>query len=930
MTPTATYRLQFHDGFGFADACAILPYLDALGISHVYASPVLAARPGSSHGYDIIDHGQISDALGGLDGLRALSSALRARKMGLLLDIVPNHMGVGGADNAFWLDVLEWGRASPYATWFDIDWEPADPRLDGRVLAPFLGGPYGEALAAGDLALRLDPHEGSLSVWYHEHRFPVAARDYGAILPDPPTGDAVLDAAVSAWRRLARAPRSQHRARAPAARRALAEALRRTAAASIVAARLRHYDAAADGGTALHALLERQSYRLCWWRAASDEINYRRFFDINGLAGFRVEVPGAFEAAHGLLLDLWAEGVVDGVRIDHVDGLADPRAYCRKLRRRMETRAAERPAGLSREPWILVEKILARHEHLPAEWRTDGTTGYEVMDRIGALMHDAAAEPALDAAWAEAAPEASDFHAVERAARAQILSDYLAADLAAAALLVHRVLQRDLATRDFTLTAVRRVLRAIVIEFPTYRTYASLSGRREADTYVLDWAFSHAARRLRATQHELLERVRPILSGEALRRAKPGAERHDALQAIRRFQQLTGPVAAKSVEDTAFYRYLRLVSRNEVGSDPSQLSVTRTAFHRFMRSRRRTPLALSGGATHDHKRGEDVRARLAVLTEDVAGWTATTERWRRMNAPLRSTLESTAAPDTADELHIYQTLLGAWPIDLDPDDAPRVTAFLARIEAWLVKALREGKRHSDWALPNVAYEDACLTFVRAAMDPTRPQRFDRDVAAKASVIAAAGAAKGLLQTALKCIVPGVPDTYRGTEVWDLSLVDPDNRRPVDFAALSAALARTDQDACWQDGVVKLAWTAALLGLRRSNPAVFQRGSWLPIACRGPMRDRVVCVARIAGEEAVMLAGFLHPLGVLAADSLAPTRTAALDGTTLVLPGTFSAPRVWRILRPGMPTEAWTPHARLAQLLNGAPVAVVASAPSVGH
>ncbi|WP_137127206.1 malto-oligosyltrehalose synthase [Roseomonas sp. HF4] len=927
MTPTATYRLQFHDGFGFADARAVVPYLDALGISHVYASPVLAARPGSPHGYDIIDHGRISDALGGMEGLRALSSDLRARGMGLLLDIVPNHMGVGGADNALWLDVLEWGRASPYATWFDIDWTPADARLNGRVLAPFLGAPYGDALAAGDLVLRLEPHEGSLSVWYHEHRFPVAARDYGGILPEPPTGDAVLDAAVSAWRHLARAPRSQHRARATAARRALAEALQGPAAASIVFARLARYDAATDGGAALHALLERQSYRLCWWRAASDEINYRRFFDINGLAGFRVELPGAFEAAHGLLLDLWAEGLIDGVRIDHVDGLADPRAYCRKLRRRMEARAPERPAGLAREPWILVEKILARHEHLPAEWQTDGTTGYEVMDRIGALLHDAAAEPLLDAAWADTAPDLSDFHAVERAARAQILSDYLAAELAGAALHVHRVLQGDLGTRDFTLTAVRRVLRAIVIEFPTYRTYASLSGGRGADAYVLDWAFSRAARRLRATQHELLARVRPILSGEALRRAKPGAERHDALQAIRRFQQLTGPVAAKSVEDTAFYRYLRLISRNEVGSDPLQLSVTRTAFHRFMRSRRRTPLALSGGATHDHKRGEDVRARLAVLTEDAAGWAATTERWRRMNAPLRATLDTTVAPDPADELHIYQTLLGAWPMGLDADDRRGVAAFLARVEGWLVKALREGKRHSDWALPDPAYEGSCLGFLRAAMDPARPQRFDRDVAAKAATIAAAGAAKGLLQTALKCIAPGVPDTYQGTEFWDLSLVDPDNRRPVDFAARAAALERAASPAAWHDEAVKLAWTAALLGLRRSRPALFLDGTWLPVNCRGPLRERVVGVARVAGDEAVLLVGLLHPTGLLEPGSLAPVRGAALGATTLVLPAAISGRRGWRILRPGCPAEDGVPGLRLVRLLEGAPVAIATTTPS---
>jgi (1->4)-alpha-D-glucan 1-alpha-D-glucosylmutase len=573
-----------------------------------------------------------------------------------------------------------------------------------------------------------------------------------------------------------------------------------------------------------------------------------------------------------------------------------------------------------------VEKILARHEQLPAEWLTDGTTGYDVMDRLGAVLHDPAAEAPLNAAWAAAVPEARDFHAVEREARQQILADYLAAELAGVALLVHRVLQRDLLTRDFTLTAVRRVLRAVLTEFPTYRTYASLSGGRQADAYVLDWAFSRAARRLRATQHDLLARIRPILSGEALRRAKPGAERHDTLQAVRRFQQLTGPVAAKSVEDTSFYRYLPLVSRNEVGSDPSQFAVTPAAFHRFMRARRRTPLALSASATHDHKRGEDVRARLAVLTEDAEAWTATLDRWRRMNAALRAELDTGPAPDPADELHLCQTLVGAWPMGLEPADADGVAAFLARIAEWLPKALREGKRRSDWAQPDTAYEEACLGFLRAAMDPARPQRFDREVAAQAGAIAAAGAAKALLQTTLKCIAPGVPDIYQGTEFWDLSLVDPDNRRPVDFAARIAALARGAGEAGWQDGAGKLAWTSTLLRLRKAHPALFGAGTWLPVACRGPLRDRVLCVARIAQDEAVVMAGLLHPKGLLAEGSLRPASGAALEAATLSLPPGLGGRAAWRVLRPDPTgTAAWSPVGRLAPLLGASPVAIAISA-----
>ncbi|PZW50523.1 maltooligosyl trehalose synthase [Humitalea rosea] len=917
MTPTATYRIQFNDAFTLSDACAIVPYLASLGVSHLYASPLLTARPGSPHGYDITDHGHISPSLGGIEGLRALSAALRARGMGLLLDIVPNHMGVGGADNALWLDVLEWGPESPCADWFDIDWEPADMRLQGKVLAPFLGAPYGEVLAAGELRLRLDAAGGSLSVWYHEHRFPVSPRFYRHVLPVAPSGHAALDTALAAWRVIGRGPRLGLRGRAKAARQALAAALADPAVLETVTAAIARIDA--EG---LHELLERQSYRLCWWRAATDEINYRRFFDINGLAGFRVEQPAAFEEAHHLILDLWAEGLIDGVRIDHVDGLADPRAYCRKLRRRMEVRAAERPEGVSRRPWILVEKILARHETLPAEWQTDGPTGYEFMDKVGALLHDPAGEPVLDEAWAAIAPEWRDFHTVEHQARREILQDYLAAELAGVALVVHRVLQRNLSTRDYTLTAVRRVLAAVVAEFPVYRTYAALSGGRQADGYVMDWAFTRASRAVRATQRDLLALVRPILSGEALRGTRPGAERQEMLQAIRRFQQLTGPVAAKSTEDTAFYRYVRLISRNEVGSYPGQLSINASGFHGAMRARRRMPLALSATATHDHKRGEDVRARLAVVSSRAGDWVAATERWRRLNVGLLSEPEGIWAPDPVDELHLYQTLVGAWPLGLDADDRPGVEAFVTRVEGWFVKALREAKRRSDWAMPNAGYEDACLGFLRGAMEAARPARFDREVAAFAGALAGAGASRGLVQTTLRCVAPGIPDLYQGTELWDFSLVDPDNRRPVDFWARAAVLAAQEIPGDWRDGHIKLLWTATLLRLRRDKPALFQDGSWDALTCRGALAGEAIAAARSLPGGALIVLGLPMamepPMG-----GIAPERQAALAGTQVNIPEALRRFRRWRLLAPGLAPREWSPSgsARLDELLAGRPAAV---------
>lgn len=922
MRPTATYRIQFHEGFTLADARAIVPYLHRLGISHLYASPLLAARPGSPHGYDIIDHGRISHALGGMEGLRSLVSALRERGMGLLLDIVPNHMGVGGADNALWLDVLECGQASPYARWFDIDWQAPDPRLTGRVLAPFLGLPYGEALASGELALRVHPETGTISAWYHEHRFPIAPRDYRDVLPKAPTGHAALDGAIEAFAALARLPRARQREAALPAKRLLADALRSPDAMAHLGEALARYDVRSGSGEALHALLDRQAYRLVWWRAAADEINYRRFFDINGLAGFRVELPGAFDAAHRLLLDLWQEGLVDGFRVDHVDGLADPRAYCRKLRRRMEAVASARPGGLAREPWIVVEKILAAHEHLPAEWATDGTTGYEVMDRIGALLHDADGEPALTEAWRAACPAASDFHAVERDARRQILADYLAAELGAVALAIHRVLQRDLATRDHTLTAIRRVLRAVISEFPVYRTYAALSGARGADGYVLDWAFTRAVRSVRPTQRDLLALLRPILSGEALRASRPGPARQELHEAVRRFQQLTGPVAAKSVEDTSFYRYLRLASRNEVGSDPSRLATTPSAFNRFMRSRRRTPHALSATATHDHKRGEDVRARLALLSELPTAWVATVERWRRLNAPLKVHHDHGEAPDPGDELHLYQTLVGAWPIGLEAEDRDGIAAYLARIEGWFVKALREGKRHSDWALPNADYEQACLGFLHAAMDERRAARFDREVAAQAQAIAAAGAAKGLVQVALKITCPGVPDIYQGTELWDLSLVDPDNRRPVDFTAIETLL-DAQAGGGWHDGGIKARWTARLLALRRDNPELFAAGTWAGLSCRGRLRERVICAARASGDAALLVVGLPCPAALLESESMLLAPSEELRATSITIPDSLTRYRSWRVLRPDAEDQTWEAAAsmRLANMLDRSAIAV---------
>ncbi len=856
MTLRATARLQFHREFPLDRATELVPYFARLGISHIYASPLLKARPGSTHGYDIVDHNQINPELGGEDALRRLVAALRAHGMGLILDIVPNHMGVGGADNHWWLDVLEWGRASPYAEFFDIDWNPPDAWLQNRLLAPFLGAPYGEVLAAGDLTLHFDEHDGRFFVSaYGAHRFPITPRDYPAILRN---AGGALDELAEPFRAGGPGGRDAARRRMEDARAALLRAYpeRREAFHRAVGAYAANTE---PGRERLHRLLERQHYRLAWWRAAADEINWRRFFDINGLAGVRVEVPQVFDATHATVLRLYAEGWIDGVRIDHVDGLADPRGYCRKLRRRLDSAAAARAPELRQERAVIwVEKILFAHERLATDWMTDGTTGYDFMNEVAALLHDPAGEGPLTHLWTALTHRPGEFETEAEAARRQILREALSSELNATAAALHRVARRNLATRDWTFTATRRALEEVLVHFHTYRIYAGLSGASEADERDLAWALAGARRTLRTADRDLLELGARFLLGEGLRTTRAGPQRQERLRAMVRFQQLSAPTAAKSVEDTAFYRYGRLLSRNEVGSEPSQFAMTPTAFHAAARDRRRRfPRALLATATHDHKRGEDTRLRLAVLSEIPDEWEAALTRWTRLNASLKREVEGGPAPDAADELMLYQTLVAAWPLDLSPDDSEGLRAFQDRVGAWQQKALREAKRRSEWAAPNEEYEAACADFLAACLDPDRTAEVVRELAEFAARIAPAGAVNSLSQTMLRLTSPGVPDLYQGAEFWDFSLVDPDNRRPVDWHARCSAINQGEPPASllehWHDGRVKQAMIGYALALRARMPGVFADGAYQALRVEGPAADHALAFARMHEGRAVIVA-----------------------------------------------------------------------------
>ncbi|PVM82940.1 malto-oligosyltrehalose synthase [Caulobacter endophyticus] len=783
MKPSATYRVQFHAGFTFADASGLAPFWAKLGVSHVYASPIATARAGSMHGYDVVDPSTINPALGGEDGFRAMVAALRAECLGVVLDIVPNHLAVGGGDNAWWLDVLENGRASPFARMFDIDWAPADPELTGKLLAPFLGAPYAEALSCGAIRLGVEP--GRISVLAHDtHRFPLRRCDYAEVLST---------AGVSRIE-------------------------------DLVPTRLAAYDPQTTEGRArLHDLLERQHYRLAWWRTAGDAINWRRFFDITELAGLRIEDPAVFEAVHALPFRLYREGLIDGLRVDHVDGLADPPAYCRRLRE------ALRSADPGRTPWLVVEKILGADEALASNWGVDGTTGYEVMNEISALQHDPKGAAPLAALWQEISGRSADFEAEEHMARREILAGGFAGQLDAAAIAFHRLARSDIATRDLPLPALRRALAALVEAFRTYRTYA-------ADTQL---APAEALARAKASQPAsapALDQIAAWLSGQG---EVPADLRADA---IRRLEQLSAPVAAKAVEDTAFYRYGRLLSRNDVGFDPGRFSTSPERFLQRAAERGEAfPSSLLATATHDHKRGEDVRARLAVLSEIPDLWSERAKAWLSL-APLEGV-------DPGDAHMLHQMIVGAWPLDLRPDDAKAMAAFADRLAGWQRKALREAKLRTSWTVQDEAYEAACETYLQRLLTEDEGE-FRQNAHAFVDRIAPAGVANSLVQTGLKLTLPGAPDLYQGTEFWDFSLVDPDNRRPVDYDQRRSALEQNgEQD--WRDGATKQALIHDLLTARREHPDLFT-ASLAPLQIEGARAESAIGFERAAGDRRLLV------------------------------------------------------------------------------
>jgi (1->4)-alpha-D-glucan 1-alpha-D-glucosylmutase len=782
MTPRATVRLQLHRGFGFDAARAQVDYYDALGISHFYLSPIFRARAGSMHGYDTTDFAQVSDELGGRAGLERLAAALHARGMGLVVDIVPNHMGVAGNDNRWWNDVLARGRASAFAGYFDIDWTPSDAELRGKVLLPFLDGTCDDVLARGALEVVRDEASGGLAVACHDARWPVAPHD-APQNPDP------REFAVHA----------------------------------------------AGGRERLRALLAAQHYVLDDWRRAGARINWRRFFDIAELAALRVEDERVFDDVHGEVLALFAAGTIDGVRVDHVDGLADPLGYCRRLRAALGERAPLRPPPQNQAPvWIVVEKVFAAQEP-QRDWGVAGTTGYDFMDQVGALLHNPAGQRALDELWRDTCGRPWEYWVAVDEARRQILAASFGADRERVARAFFALVPPQ---HDPTLdsASLRRALTELIVAFPVYRCYGLPGALPPEDAAILAAALERANRHLGPEDFPALDFLARCLRDEF---ADAAAQR----AAVIRFQQLTAAIAARAIEDTVFYREARLLSRNEVGSDPNVFALGADAFHAACAARaQRFPHGLLATATHDTKRGEDARARLAVLSDAADDWLATVARWRERNAALRAGAD---APDAIDEMILYQSLVGAWPLAFD--DEPGRDAFRARAAAWWRKALREAKRHSSWAEPNTAYEDACLRFLDALFARGEHGCGADAIAAWVDTIAAAGALNGLTQAFLRLTTPGVPDLYQGCEFWDFSFVDPDNRRDVDYGARAAALARApalvDALADWRDGRIKQQLIARVLAHRRDHARFHAEADYRPLTVCGERAAHAIAFER---------------------------------------------------------------------------------------
>jgi (1->4)-alpha-D-glucan 1-alpha-D-glucosylmutase len=926
-TPAATYRIQFNRSFTFQQAAEIVDYLNELGISDLYASPFLMARPGSLHGYDVTDHSRFNPEIGDEKSFLGLSEQLQQRGMGLIVDVVPNHMCISHPSNRWWWDVLENGPSSPFARFFDIEWHPPKAELANKVLLPVLGDQYGRALENQEIRVIYEDDE--LKVAFYETPLPLAPRTWTMILEpaaaklrdklDPAHEHvAELESIVTALSHLADntetdEARIRERQRekeivkkrlatllgsSPEARQAMDEALTEINGER---GNPRSFDR-------LERLLDSEAYRLSFWRVATDEINYRRFFDINDLAAIRVEDADVFSPVHALIFDLVSQGHVTGLRVDHPDGLYEPEKYFRSLQdlSKAQSGLAKRNGngtsnGAQRTFYIVAEKILEGNEPLRTSWAVEGTTGYRFLNLVNGLFVDRSKEKAFQQLYERFTGPSGGFADLVCDTKRLILQVSMSSELNVLARKLDRLSEQHRWYRDFTLENLRDALREVVATFPVYRTYIR-SDDKEADTEdrrQINIAIREAKRRNPAVNASVFDFIQSLLlleHPEGLDDAQR-AERHAFAM---KFQQLTSPVMAKGVEDTAFYRYHPLASLNEVGGGPERFGVSVSAFHRRNLIRGELwPNSMNATSTHDTKRGEDVRARINVLSEMPGEWYRVIRRWREINRRSKTKAGELISPGANEEYLLYQTLVGTWP--LQPMNAEEHEVYVERIQRYMEKALHEAKVHTSWINPNLEYDRAVRQFVAKILDPSPENAFLEDFRQFQAPIAKAGIWNSVSQVVLKIASPGMPDFYQGNELWCFDLVDPDNRRPVDFELRRRMLSQFEEQASRDraalverlaanpcDGAIKLYTTSVALRLRKDAKDLFAKGSYTPLTATGNRANHVVGFARsFAGKTVIALAGrfFLrlfngHP---------APTGDV-WGNTALILPKKIRQPR----------------------------------------
>jgi (1->4)-alpha-D-glucan 1-alpha-D-glucosylmutase len=942
--PASSYRLQLHRDFGFDAAERIVPYLSALGVAACYTSPILMARPGSQHGYDIVDHGHVNPELGGEEGLRRLADALGTRDIKLILDFVPNHMAADADANPFWRDILENGQCSIHVDVFDVDWVPLKSELRQKLLLPVLGDHYGAVLERGEL--QLEYADGAFSLAYFSRRFPINPRPGAAILrcqldllrAELAPNDEGLRELLSIITGLDHLPpftstapeQTEERDREKEILKRRLATLMETAPGvrAHVARAIQHFNGTpgiAESFDDLHTLLELQPYRLAYWRVAGHEINYRRFFDINDLAAIRMELPAVFDLTHGLLKRLIDEDVVHGIRIDHPDGLYNPAEYFDRLSR----------LSPGKTPYIVAEKILNAGERLVSDWAIDGTTGYDFLNDVAGVFLDTTASTRIRRAYGRVSGRRERLADVVYRSKLTIMDSSLSSELNVLADSLDRLSESSRRTRDFTLNSLRGLLAATVAAFPIYRTYITADGASPSDRAAIDRALTDVQQRNPTMEMSSLRFLRDILL--PTRQIDPVS-----LAFTMKLQQFTAPVQAKGLEDTAFYRHNKLISLNEVGGDPSRFGRTVTEFHQNNELRASEwPLGMLATSTHDTKLGEDARIRVHVLAELVEEWGDAVSRWQRFTAGSRRKVPGGWAPDGNDVYRFYQTLIACWPVEegAAPPD-------VARLQRYMIKAIREAKLHTSWLNEDSAYEAAVEHFVERVLAGPTSIRFLRSFAPFANRVAGLAAIYSLGQLVLKIASPGVADIYQGSELWNLSLVDPDNRTPVDFAARAAMLSAlapwldgldasairpsrpllSDDVAAlaraWRDGRIKLYVTSAGLRFRRAHPDLFLSGRYVPLETAATEPGGIAFARQLDDRVVIAVAARLV---ARRGDGLAqPGRQIEWGDGRILLPAALE-PRRFIDLFTGQSVTVDGDSLPLSRVLNVLPVALLVNA-----